>query len=131
MADDADLSIPLSEGQRKARKPHKCFECGRVITIAETYMFATYIDQSRAKTYKTCAHCHVAMQWLGDNCGGWIYGHVWQDIDEHVEEYRGVYPKVARALKRLCVWQAHDWRIVYGPGAGQMVRVPAMPAVVE
>jgi hypothetical protein len=131
MADDADRSTPLGELYPRARKPHRCGECFRTIEPGERYTIHKTLFDGRVDVYKLCAHCDVARAWLGDNCGGWLYGGVWEDIDEHVEEYRSVYPKVALALKRLSVHAEHNWRIVRGPKAGTLLPVPAMPLTVE
>ena len=131
MADDADRSTPLGELYPRARKAHQCGECFRTIEPGEKYIVHKTLFEGSVSSQKLCSHCDVAREWLGDNCGGWLYGGVWEDIDDHVDEYRGVYPKVAKALKRLSVWAAHDWRVVRGPRAGALLPVPALPPIVE
>ena len=130
MADDADRSTLLRELHPRARKAHRCGECGRTIEPGEKYTLSKTLFEGRVEGYKTCDHCAVARDWLGANCGGWLYGGVWADIEEHIHEYRGVYPNVARQLKRLAVWESHDWKIVRGPRTGQRLPVPTMPTVV-
>lgn len=133
MADyaDGDGGQLISEGKRKARKAHQCGECFRTIEPGEAYEFSTYAHEGSMTTYKVCVHCAVAMAWLGDNCGGWLWGGIWEDIQEHVDEYRSVYPIVARQLKRLSVWADHDWKVHRGPRKGARLPVPAMPVTVE
>lgn len=133
MADyaDNDGAQLISEGHRTARKSHQCGECFRTIDTGEAYAFSTYVYEDIVTTYKVCAHCAVAMSWLGENCGGWLWGGIWEDIQEHVDEYRSVYPSVARKLKRLSVWADNYWKIDRGPRKGERIPVPAMPPTVE
>lgn len=130
MVDDADRSTSLGELYPRARKPHKCEECRRTIEPGEVYSLSKTLFDGRVHAYKTCSHCVVARDWLSANCGGWIYGGVWEDIEEHIHEYRGVYPSIARQLKRLAVWESHDWKVARGPRAGQRLPVPTMPPTV-
>lgn len=111
----------------RARKVHKCEECWREIQPGETYTIATWATDDRIERMKMCAHCEVASKWLSDNCGGFVYGGIWEDIEEHIQEYRGVYPEVTRDLKRLAVWGEHDWRVKRGPRAGVMLPIPKLP----
>jgi hypothetical protein len=128
MVDGCDLEGTfLGSKMRRARVQHTCQDCGRKIEAGEQYMTARWAMEGTVETMKMCLHCDVAAEWLRDNCGGFVYGGVWEDIDEHVYEYRGVYPEVARDLKRLAVWADHDWRVKYGPRAGSMLPVPKTP----
>lgn len=117
----------LGEETRKARKEHRCEECYRKIQPGEEYRVAKWVNEGRVESMKMCAHCRVASKWLSDNCGGFVYGGIWEDIEEHIDEYRGVYPEVTRDLKRLAVWGKNDWRVKYGPRAGALLPVPPLP----
>jgi hypothetical protein len=104
MADDADRCTVLHNRQMKARKSHKCKECHRTIRAGETYTVERLISDGFASTHKTCAHCMVAREWLGDECGGWIYGGVEEDYREHATS--GHYPM---SVIRLAVGMDHQW----------------------
>ena len=43
---DYDDQITLSTGFHKARKPHECWECKRVIDPGESYWFQTSVMES-------------------------------------------------------------------------------------
>lgn len=42
---------------RKARKPHKCCECGRVIATGQHYEYSSGIWDSEPGSFKTCLDC--------------------------------------------------------------------------
>lgn len=46
-----------SESRPKARKDHKCHECGDVIPKGTHYLYATYIWEGEPHTYKCCDRC--------------------------------------------------------------------------
>jgi hypothetical protein len=84
---DGDTPIVLlSSVGRKARKRHKCMECYRVINVGEQYLVEGYISDGEKFTHKTCGNCVVARNYLADNCGGFVYGLVQEDIKNHVFE---------------------------------------------
>ncbi|MCA1844981.1 MAG: hypothetical protein LC792_17665 [Actinobacteria bacterium] len=61
----------------KARKPHGCESCGRVIAAGETYVRCVTFDGT-ARTYKECLHCSaLALLWEL-----WEYGDdgYWRDM---------------------------------------------------
>lgn len=119
MYDDCEQSQLLREDDRKARKEHRCCECARVIFVGETYHLDVTMYDGRLSTYKTCAHCMVARKWLSEECGGWIYTAVEEDIGEHVRELR------RNDLARLYVSMRRNWRTF----RGKLMLVPAMPEV--
>lgn len=119
MLDYADGQVTmLSEATPKARKAHKCRECARVIEPGERYHVDRYIWEGRLETHRTCAHCMVARQWLGAECGGWLFGDVEEDIREHA--HNGRYPM---GVHRLAVGMAWKWRTP----SGKLLPVPKMP----
>jgi hypothetical protein len=108
---------------RKARKEHKCQECGRVIAAGESYRYGSGIDyDGLACSHKVCAHCLVACDWLTENCGGWIFSGVYEDIREHVDEYR------RSDLARIAIGMRRDWKPFRRAG---LMPVPKLPAPIK
>lgn len=112
MIDGSDDRVNLlAEDWRTARKDHKCGECARVIPKGELYLVERWVYDGSATTHKTCRHCHRVRAWLGNECGGWIYGSVREDILEHVHEgYYGVSVKMM-AIGMQRKWQREDGRM--------------------
>jgi hypothetical protein len=115
--------IVLHERHQRARKGHSCSECGRAIRAGEQYMVERTIWEGSASTVKTCRHCQVARKWLQKECGGWIYGGVYEDISEHAwdESYYGV------GVKMLSVGMSRSWT----KKNGDLWRVPSVPKIPE
>lgn len=87
MIDSADCDwTPLGKEDRRARKAHECGECRRQIRIGETYEVAKGVDDYGVSTFKTCAHCVAAREWLVIICGGFLYQGVLEDLEEHWNE---------------------------------------------
>ncbi len=111
MVDDADGYVTvLSEAHRKARKAHKCSECHRQIEAGETYLVEGTLYDGEKKTHKTCQHCEVVREWLRDECGGFLYGGIEEDIREHAWEGYGIRVKMmAVGMERF--WRRKDGRM--------------------
>lgn len=93
---------------RKARKPHKCQECHRVIEPGETYEVDAYVFEGDFTAHKTCSHCHVARNWLQSECGGWLYGGVFEDLEEHVRDGNYGMPLARICVSMRCKWRRRD-----------------------
>ena len=78
--DGCDELEACSETWRKARKAHTCCECGGAIAPGDLYQDTTGIWGGRPSRYRTCKGC-VEVR-LAFNCGGWIYGELWNDVRE-------------------------------------------------
>lgn len=64
----------------KARKAHKCCECGKPIAIGETYQRATGMSDGAIFTERTCEDCtDIRKSFV---CGGWMFGSLWGSIRE-------------------------------------------------
>src|SRR5271154_1617951 len=111
---DTMCRIEHSDGQsevwvptdRKARKDHRCTECGRAIKAGEMYQHVFSVTNGDAGVEKTCRHCRVGQEWLLKNCGGYIYGEVSEELAEHAEEY----PQIALPLLRFVVGRDRKWK---------------------
>ncbi len=109
----------------RTRKDRRCEECGRAIAVGERYQNAFMVHDGYGSTWVTCEHCIVAMDWLVENCGGFLHGGVWEDLEEHITEY----PTIAFPLSRLSVARRRKW--MRFDGAGLMVVPQAPPTLVE
>lgn len=104
MYDDAETVEPIEDGHYvTARKDHKCHECKRTIKAGEKYHTEAHFYEGFVR-HKTCAHCMVARGWLSDECGGWVFGGVYEDMREHCNY--GQYPI---GVYRLAVGMRRRW----------------------
>jgi hypothetical protein len=120
MADGGDRPDVWVELKRKARKPHKCSECGRAIETGETYRFSKHLYDGVWWDNKQCSHCIVLADWLAVECGGYLCEGVLEDFLEHAREYR-----------RFDLWRAYwgapwQWR-----RDGHLLPIPKMPLTSE
>ena len=46
---------------RRARKPHKCCECGTSISVGDRYQYSSGIWDGKPSDYKQCINCHEIM----------------------------------------------------------------------
>lgn len=105
-----------------ARKQHKCCECNRTISPGEKYLSTKNLYEGHWDTFRTCSHCAVAQRWLAENCGGWVFEQVGEEIEEHADEYPALAPgllAVADGIKRR-----------WTDGSGLMP-IPEMPASIQ
>ena len=56
----SDMPAAFRAIWRRARKPHKCYECGRVIPKGAQYEYASGIWDGNANDFKTCLRCEKA-----------------------------------------------------------------------
>ena len=128
MIEDCDerFTVYRSPEQRQSRRDRKCHECGRPIVKGEHYWSAAGLYDGGWDTHDCCEHCRVACQWLEQNCSGFLWHSVLEDIADHVQYYRGRAHCIPR-LKRIEIGMERRWRVRRGPRAGQLMPVPALP----
>lgn len=98
----------LSQGIRKARKPHRCFHCQRAIGRGETYGFQTnkydYVytiawhldcDELAAKCRDLSEHCYDDEGWPGLREEWCASGEYFTECDA----WRGHYPHVITRME--------------------------------
>lgn len=83
MIDGADEWTVFRSETRRAAKSHKCYECGRSVESGESYEYATGLLDGRWLTMHTCAQCVELKRWLTTVCNGYLFGGVWEDIEQH------------------------------------------------
>jgi|SRR5688572_8133270 len=129
MIDGGDKAEMWSESTQRARKTHKCGECGREIQRGELYWKVFGVHEGYPFSGKWCAHCNVAKSWLWKNCGGSVLEGVIEDCLEHVQDYRG--REFTPALARVCAGARRKWTKKRGPNRGQLMPVPALPGPID
>lgn len=85
--DYADPMEPYSRENRKARKEHKCSECGKVIKPGENYVYHTGKCEGDWLEFKHCEGCTWAAQWLTHVCNGFVFWQVLEDLEEHIRDF--------------------------------------------
>lgn len=81
--DDADSVKILNIESPKARKEHRCYECGRLIGIGELYHKDTFVFEGEINTIKACKHCKYAVNLINEKCHGFVYGEIREELGEH------------------------------------------------
>jgi hypothetical protein len=67
---------------------------------------------------KTCQHCQFAAQWLQKHCGGYCFGGMREELEEHYSEgYR------EDSLPRLLIGIRRGWKAFRGDGLLLVPRV--------
>jgi hypothetical protein len=117
MADDGDAPEFWREKSHRARKPHKCEECGREISPGEVYWYGFGKQEGSTYDSRTCAHCRVASNWLLRNCNGFVYGAMIDDLRDHAE---GSMP-----MLRIVVGARRRWRNFQEPAG--LLPIPTDP----
>ena len=105
--DYSDCNTVLRESRQKAKKEHRCRECGRVIQIGELYLYEAMLEPDGwFCDHKTCRHCERVREWLVRTCGGFVYDMIREDLSEHVkEEY-----DIPVSIKMASIGMARRWR---------------------
>lgn len=69
---------------RRARKVHRCAECGRVIALGELYEHVTGKWDGMVDTFKTCEHCKVLREgaFRATEADEWLHGGLHAELDE-------------------------------------------------
>jgi hypothetical protein len=120
MVENADEMVTmLHDGFVTARKVHKCSECRRVIAKGERYLVERYAFDGTVTTSKTCTHCQVVRQWLQQECGGWLYGGIAEDIHDHAREGYGF------GVMKLSIGMSMKWQF----RRGGLWPIPSAPRV--
>lgn len=77
---------------QKARKGHRCYECGNDIKPGEKYELAKVCSDGSWNNFKTCLPCRSMRNSLM-RC--WTYGLVYESICEHYGFWPNEVPKDA------------------------------------
>jgi hypothetical protein len=119
--DDYYPPTVFREKNVKARKPHKCSECYRVITVGETYRSVFGVWEGNAQTFHWCAHCDAAQTVVAavTDCRCYSFGGLWDDFHETAENFK--------ELQRIYYAVRRKWTYRRGPQKGQLMPIPNVP----
>lgn len=87
---DGDPAEFYHAEMRKARKPHKCYECRCEIPVGETYEHVRGKWEGDVSTFKTCALCFELRQWalISVPCFCWNFGDLHENVRDMVDGVR-------------------------------------------
>lgn len=74
-----------AEAMRRARKAHKCCECGDPIAAGDLYHYASGNSDGDFFTAKTCASCEEIRKAFC--CDGWEFTTLWEAISDQLFPY--------------------------------------------
>lgn len=79
---DYELPEFYEQETLRARKPHKCVECGRIIQAGETYEYVRGKWDGDFLQFHTCTHCLAVreawMRFMGSSC--WLFSGLYEEI---------------------------------------------------
>lgn len=86
------ICCPLESGERdgadfatdrivRAAKGYRCEECDEAITKGARHEYVTGKWSGSFSTFRTCLSCVEIRNHF--QCGGWIIGQIWSDIEEN------------------------------------------------
>ena len=121
MIDDGDRPDFDSERWHRARKTHRCDECGRTIEVGERYRYCVLKYDGDISAHHTCRHCTDAEDWLRKACHGWVFGAVEEDLANHLEYGPWSADEERQAIRpsrpaRLVVAMRRKWQRFDGAG---------------
>lgn len=76
-----DYCLLLSSNKPRARKEHKCYECGKIIYPGCLYLVENTLFESNFTSYKTCLDCLSIRDVFFCN---YYYGQIWEKLSERI-----------------------------------------------
>lgn len=98
---DYDLPEFYQTETRKARKPHKCWECRGIIAAGEQYEYARGKWDGDLQVFKTCIRCLEIRTWVKNSvpCFCWGHGNMTDDAREAIYDAATRAPEEAIGLR--------------------------------
>lgn len=108
-----DLSAFNDVTMPRARKAHKCCECGREIQRGETYESNKGCWDGQIEVYKTCSDClSVRDEFF---CDGWEFECIWDYMANHIKDmgdqlpWSGIANLTPAARDKVCELIEQNW----------------------
>lgn len=84
MVDYAEPADVADVAEVRARKARKCDDCQGPIAVGETYRRAKFLYDGYWSSFAMCPACMAGpARWLTEQCGGYLFGGVEDDLGEH------------------------------------------------
>jgi hypothetical protein len=85
---DGDPATIYSATKPRARKEHRCDECGAKIKPGEQYENVFGVWEGYGSTWKTCERCYDLRQWVKNNvpCFCWYHGNMLEDAAMTIDD---------------------------------------------
>ena len=99
--------VSFGGADRRARKEHRCGDCGRVIQPGETYRVSKGLSDSYFMEFKECQQCQAASQWLIAVCRGYLFRGIGEELQEHWDEE---WQLRCLGLGKLVIGWGRDWK---------------------
>ena len=113
LTSDCDLHNDFYSGDtRKARKPHKCCECGCQIKVGQIYHHAVGKSDGDIWAYDTCSLCDEIRTHF--YCDDWLFTNLWDDMVEQLFDGGGFRFECMEGLgvpaRELILAQWRSWK---------------------
>lgn len=97
---DYEMPTVSRQSVHRARKPHRCGECGCEIKPGDIYEYAWGVWEGSAQSFRACERCHDARRWVQNNvpCLCWSYGNMLNDCGMAVLDARHRAPAETHGL---------------------------------
>jgi hypothetical protein len=99
---DAEEADVVRHEYRRARKPHRCYECGARIVPGERYEHTGMVYDRTASSHATCLGCVEIRAALAKVCRCWSFGAVLDCAKEHLGD-RFEHPRTEAVAARYAV----------------------------
>lgn len=102
---DYDQPEFFRSSQHKARKDHRCYECGRKIPPGEVYERSVGKWDGQISSHAVCLGCVTLRSYTESNvpCVCWLYGSMIEDCLGAVKEYAHELPGMLFGFYRILV----------------------------
>jgi hypothetical protein len=84
ISDCDEMASVITEEIRRARKPHRCYECKSTIEKGDTYEYTAALWEYEWHHMHVCLDCVSVRDSLFRR--GFTYGEIWEDLKDFMEE---------------------------------------------
>lgn len=85
---DGDPASVYRSSTPRAKKSHRCEECGTTILIGERYEYVFGIWDNSPASFRTCESCYDLRMWVKNNvpCLCWMHGDADTGMNESIND---------------------------------------------